>query len=208
MIHIGIPSCISGLAFYFGEVVVTSAVNSISTHTMTANAISAQLDRINYTVGSSIAAATGIMISQNFGAGNFPRVRKTLWIGSVYCATITMAIGIVVVAFADLIIGIFTDSEVIVDITKGRLILLALTNFITCTMEVFSNTVRALKRPGVLLIIGLLCGFTIRSGWAWFVWPLCKTLPFLFICFPLSTLIGTVIYFFVYRNAINKGTLA
>ena len=74
-------------------------------------------------------------------------------------------------------------------------------------MEVFSNTVRALKRPGVLLIIGLLCGFLIRSCWAWFIWPLSKTLPFLFVCFPLSTLIGTVIYLFVYRNAIQKAAL-
>jgi hypothetical protein len=39
--------------------------------------------------------------------------------------------------------------------------LLALTNFVTCMMEVFSNSVRALKRPKYLLIVGVLCGFLI-----------------------------------------------
>jgi putative MATE family efflux protein len=68
MLGIGFPSCIGGLSFYFGEVAVVSAVNSLSTNAMTANAISAQLDRINYTVGSSIATAVGVMVSQNFGA--------------------------------------------------------------------------------------------------------------------------------------------
>jgi len=204
MIRIGIPTCAAGLSFYFGEVVVTSAVNLISTDAMTANAISAQLDRINYTVGSSIAVAVGVMISQNFGAGNFGRIRKIMRVGSLYCISVTMGVGLAVVGLSDIFIGLFTDSDIIVNLTKERLFLLALTNFVTCAMEVFSNSVRALKCPKYLLIVGILCGFLIRSCWAWFVWPLCKTLPFLFICFPLSTFIGTVIYVFVYKSAIKN----
>lgn len=204
MIGIGVPTCVAGLSFYFGEVVVVSAVNSLSAGAMTANAISAQLDRINYTVGSSIASASGIMVSQNFGAGRFDRIRKIITTGTLYCISVVMLIGLVIVAFSNALIGIFTDSEEIVQMTKGRLILVALTNFITCASEILSNSVRALKRPRVLLVIGLICGFMIRSFWAWFVWPFCKTLPFLFICFPLSTLVGAVVYFFVYRYAVKK----
>jgi putative MATE family efflux protein len=204
MIGIGLPSCIGGISFYFGEVVVISAVNSLGTNAMTANAISSQLDRVNYTVGASIASATGVMISQNFGSKSFDRIKKALWVGTVYCISVAMLIGISVVLLADPLIGIFTDSEAIVALTKGRLVLICLTNFITCAMEVLMNAVRALKRPRCVLVIGLTCGFAIRSLWAWFVWPHWKTIPFLFVCLPLSTLVGSIIYLFFYRDAMKK----
>ena len=76
MLKIGLPACIQGLSFYLGEVVVVSAVNSISTDAMTANTIASQIDVLVYNIGSSIAVATGIMISQNFGAKNLDRVSK------------------------------------------------------------------------------------------------------------------------------------
>jgi putative MATE family efflux protein len=205
MIGIGLPSCIGGLSFYFGEVVVVSSVNSLGVDAMTANTISAQLDRLNYTVGSSIASAVGIMISQNFGARKISRIKKTMNIGMLYCTALSMLIGIFVVAFSDFLIGIFTDNEVIVSLTNGRLILICLTNFITCAMEVFMNAVRSLKRAKSVLVVGITCGFLIRSLWAWLIWPISKTIPFLFICFPMSTAVGCIIYFFIYRNAIKKG---
>ncbi len=206
MIGIGFPSCIGGLAFYFGEVAVVSAVNSLGTDAMTANAISSQLDRLNYTVGSSIASAIGVMISQNFGAQRFDRVKRTVIIGMLYCVAVSMLIGIGVVALSTPLIGIFTDSDAVLHLTKQRLVLVCLTNFITCAMEVLLNAVRALRRPRCVLVVGLLCGFLIRSLWAWVVWPSHKTISFLFVCLPLSTFVGSIIYLFVYRDAIKKET--
>lgn len=204
MVGIGLPSCIGGISFYFGEVVVISAVNSLGTQAMTANAISAQLDRVNYTVGASIASAIGVMISQNFGSKNLKRIKQTMVVGTLYCFSVSMLIGIGVVLLSDPLIGIFTDSAEVVELTKGRLVLICLTNFITCTMEVLMNAVRALKRPKFVMVVGLICGFMIRSCWSWFVWPHWKTMPFLFLCLPLSSLVGSIIYYFIYCGAIKR----
>ena len=204
MVKIGVPSCAAGISFYFGEVVVVSAVNSLGTNAMTANAVSAQIDRINYTVGASIASAGGVMISQNYGAKQFDRIRRIIATTAIYCINVTMLIGMLGVLLSDTLIGFYTDSAAIVALTKDRLVPICLTNFVTCTMEVFSNSVSALKRPNALLVVGVLCGFGVRSGWAWFVWPLAPTVSFLFICFPLSTLIGGIIHFSVYKKAIRR----
>jgi putative MATE family efflux protein len=204
MVQIGLPSCIGSLSFYFGEVAVVSAVNSLGTDAMTANAIASQLDRLNYTVGSSIASAVGVMVSQNFGARRFDRIEGSMRIGLFYCVAVVMLIGGGACLLSDLLIGIFTDSEAVVELAKDRLILVALTNFITCSMEVFMNAARSLKRPNSALVVGISCGFFIRSFWSWFVWPCHKTVTFLFICLPLSTLVGCIIYFAVYRYALKK----
>jgi putative MATE family efflux protein len=204
IIKIGVPSCLCGISFYLGEVIVVSAMNSISTDAMTANAVASQLDRFTYSIGSSIAIASGVMVAQNYGAGRLDRVPKIMNIAVSYLTVSIIALSSVLTLFSSAILGIFTDSDAVVHLAKERFILLSFTNFITCSSEVMSNAVRALKRPRSLLVVGLVCGLIMRGGWAYFVWPLFETIPMLFICFPLSTLVGCVIYSVVYRGAMKE----
>ena len=202
MIRIGIPTCLCGIFFYAGEVVVVSCMNSISTDAMTANAVASQLDRFTYSVGASIAsAAGGVMVAQNYGAERYDRIPKIMKIGAYYLTSVIIVVSIFLTLFADFILGIFTDSEAVISLAKERFILLTFTNFITCTSEVYSNTVRVLKRQRSLTTVGFVCGFAIRSGWALLIWPLYKTIPFLFVCLPLSTFVGCLIY----RHSYKKG---
>jgi Na+-driven multidrug efflux pump len=179
-------------------------MNSISTDAMTANAVASQLDRFTYSIGSSIAIASGVMVAQNYGAGRLDRVPKIMNIAVSYLTVSIIALSSVLTLFSSAILGIFTDSDAVVHLAKERFILLSFTNFITCSSEVMSNAVRALKRPRSLLVVGLVCGLIMRGGWAYFVWPLFETIPMLFICFPLSTLVGCVIYSVVYRGAMKE----
>ena len=204
IIKIGVPSCLCGVFFYLGEVIVVSAMNSISTDAMTANAVASQLDRFTYSIGSSIATASGVMVAQNYGAGRIDRVPKIMNTAVSYLTAVIIAFSCVLTLFSTAILGIFTDSDAAIELAKQRFILLTFTNFITCASEVMSNAVRALKRPRSLLLVGLVCGLIIRGAWAYFVWPALGTIPMLFICFPLSTFVGCVIYAVVYRGAMKE----
>ena len=204
IIKIGVPSCLCGVFFYLGEVIVVSAMNSISTDAMTANAVASQLDRFTYSIGSSIATASGVMVAQNYGAGRFERVPKIMNTAVFYLTAVIVVLSCILTLFSTAILSIFTDSDAAIELAKQRFILLTFTNFITCASEVMSNAVRALKRPRSLLAVGLVCGLLIRSVWAYFVWPALGTIPMLFICFPLSTLVGCVIYAVVYRGAMRE----
>lgn len=204
IVRIGVPSCLCGIFFYLGEVIVVSAMNSISTDAMTANAIASQLDRFTYSIGSSIAVASGVMVAQNYGAGKIERIPKIMMIASLYLSSVIISLSCILTVCANLILGIFTDSDAVVELAKQRFILLSFTNFITCTSEVYSNAVRALKRPRSLMAVGFVCGLVIRGVWPYTVWQLAKTIPMLFICFPASTLVGCVIYNFVYRGAMKE----
>lgn len=204
IMRIGIPTCVQGLAFYFGEVVIVSGVNSISADAMTGNAIASQVDRLVYIIGSSIASASGVMVSQNFGSGNLKRVRKVVRVCMLYTVAATLGSGIIAVLIDDGVLGLLTESAAVIELAKGRMILTCLTNFITCGTEALGNMVRALKRPYVLLVGGIVGGFAVRSFWTWFVWPLVGGVPFLFIALPLSTFVGGVMYTFVYFRAMKS----
>ncbi len=204
IVRIGIPTCLCSLFFYAANVILASAVNSMSTDAMTANAISSQFDAIIYTVGAAIASATAVMVSQNFGAGQLDRIRRVMRISTVYVTAVSLFLGVCFVLLAEPMLGILSDSPAVIAIAKDRMTLLCLTYFVTSIMEVLSFSLRALRRQKSTMVVGGICGFGIRCLWRWLVWPLHPTLSTLFACYAVSALVAIVIYLFVYRSAMKS----
>ena len=203
IVKVGIPTCLCSLSFFLANVILSSAVNSISTDAMTANAISSQFDGIIYTVGAAIASATSVIVAQNYGAHNIERMKKAILIGVTYATSISLLLGSVFVIFADPILRILSDSESVVAIAKDKMIFLCLTYFITSIMEVFAFSLRAIKHQLSTMIVGFVCGLGIRCFWRYFIWPANPTLSMLFACYAVSAFVAIIIYLFVYRFALK-----
>ena len=203
IVKVGVPTSLCSLFFYAANVILSAKVNSISTDAMTANALSSQFDGFIYTVGAAIAASTSIMVAQCFGAKDFGRIRKTMAVSVAYATAVSITLGVGVVVFADPLLSVLSDDLAVIDIAKDRLTLLCLTYFVTSIMEVFSFSLRALKRQSSTMIVGAICGFGIRAIWAYFIWPLNKTLSMLFACYAVSAAVAIVIYLFVYIRAMR-----
>lgn len=204
IVRVGVPTCLCSLSFFTANVILASAVNSISTDAMTANAISGQFDGIIYTVGAAIASAASVMVAQNYGARQVDRIRKTIRIGIMYATAVSLILGTVFVVFAEPVLYLLSDSAEVVAIAKDRMTLLCLTYFVTSIMEVFSFSLRAVRHQKATMVVGAVCGFGIRCLWRYLVWPLNPTLSMLFACYTVSAFLAIVIYVFVYRSALKK----
>lgn len=203
IVKVGVPTCFTSLSFFTANVILASAVNSISTDAMTANAISGQFDGIIYTVGAAIASASSVMVAQNYGARRIDRIRKTILTGIIYVTTVSLILGTAFVVFAEPMLYLLSDSAQVVAIAKDRMTLLCLTYFVTSIMEVFSFSLRAVKRQKATMVVGFVCGFCIRCLWRYLVWPLHPTLSMLFACYTISAFVAIIIYAFVYKNALK-----
>lgn len=204
IIKVGIPTCLASLSFFFANVILASAVNSISTDAMTANAISGQFDGFIYTVGSAIAVAASVMVAQNYGAQRLDRIKSAIRVGVLYATVVSIILGVAFVFFAEPMLRILSDSDNVIAIAKDRMTLLCLTYFVTSIMEVLAFSLRSIKRHKVTMVVGFICGFCIRCLWRYFVWPLNPTLSTLFACFAVSAFIAIVIYLSVYGNALKS----
>lgn len=209
IVKVGVPSAVCGLFFYVSNLFVSAGVNSLSTDAMTANAVSGQFDGIIYNVGMSIAIACMAMVGQGIGAHNISRVKKTVLISIGYATVASLALGGLFVLLAEPLLGIMTDSQAVIEIAKEKMVILCLTYFVTSIMEVFSFSLRAMGYNGCTFVVGVLCGFFIRSAWVWFVWePLGKGLGTLYYAYPVSAgsavLIYTVYYCFFAFKGVRK----
>ena len=202
--RVGLPTCLCSLSFYAANVSLASAVNSLGTKYVTANSISGQFDGFIYTVGAAIAAATSVMVAQNYGAKRFDRIHKTIRASFAYGTTVSLFLGTIFVIFSRPLLGILSDDAEVISIAQDRMTLLCLTYFITTHMEIFASSLRALKRQKWTMVVGFICGFCIRILWRYLIWPLSPSLPFLFSCFYVSAFVAVIIYLFVYIHAMKK----
>jgi len=203
IVKVGVPTCLCSLSFFLANVILASAVNSISTEAMTANSISGQFDGFIYTVGAAIASATSVMVAQNYGARQLSRIRKAIAIGVAYVTVVSITLGTLFVIFAEPILRLLSDSDSVIAIAKDRMTLLCLTYFVTSIMEVFAFSLRAMKQQKCTMVVGAVCGFGIRCLWRFFVWPLNPTLSMLFACYAISALAAIIIYVVIYRNTLK-----
>lgn len=204
IVRVGLPTCFCSLSFYAANVILASAVNSMSTNAMTANSISGQFDGIIYTVGAAIASGASVMVAQNYGAKQRERIKKTIRISVLYVTAVSILLGSVFVLFAEPMLKLLSDDAAVIAIAKDRMTLLCLTYFITSIMEVYAFSLRALKRQKSTMVVGAVCGFGIRCLWRYFVWPLQTTLSMLFACYAVSAFAAILIYIFIYRSAVKS----
>lgn len=205
IVKIAVPSCLCSLSYYVANLFVSAGLNSISEDAMSAGAYAGQFDAIVYNVGMSIAIACMSMVGQCYGAGLIERVKKTVFVSAIYVVVASLTIGTLVVVLSEELLGIMTDSASIIAIGKEQLITVCLTHFITSLMEVFSFSLRALKRPNCTMVVGFVCGFGIRALWVTVIWkPIGGTVGTLFLAYGVSAFCAMITYVIIYARTIKK----
>lgn len=208
IVKIGVPACLCSLSYYIANLFVSAGLNSISEEAMSAGAFAGQFDAIVYNVGMSIAIACMSMVGQCYGAGLFKRIKKTILISAAYATVASLSIGSLIVIFSENLLGIMTDNALIIAIGKEQLITVCFTHFITSLMEVFSFSLRALKRPNCTMVVGFICGFGVRTLWVTAIWELVgRTVGTLFLAYGVSAFCALVIYIALFIQTMKRETL-
>ena len=119
-----------------------------------------------------------------------------------------LSIGSLIVIFSENLLGIMTDNALIIAIGKEQLITVCFTHFITSLMEVFSFSLRALKRPNCTMVVGFICGFGVRTFWVTAIWELVgRTVGTLYLAYGVSAFCALVIYIALFIQTMKRETL-
>ena len=80
ILRIGLPAGLQGSLFSISNVLIQSAVNSFGSTVMAGNAAASNLEGFIYTSMNAVYQADMTFASANYGAGQYRRVRRTLWL--------------------------------------------------------------------------------------------------------------------------------
>lgn len=198
ILSVGVPTGLNNIVFSISNVMLQSAINGFGYLVVAGNTAADNLVSYIAMIHSSFGSACLTGASQCYGAKNYKRIdeiaRKAI-LGSV--VMIACVAGTVMV-FAKPLVRLFTDDPAAVDAGAYKLWFTSWGYMIFAFGQVFAACLRGIRKATTALVCNM-AGVTVpRLLWVWFVVPLMHTPAMLYLIYPVSWLISSVVLGVVY----------
>ena len=199
ILSVGIPSGIQSAFFAFANMLVQSAVNTLSVPEVGGNTVGNTIESYTYIVLNSYYHATLTFVGQNFGAGRMDRVKRTIRLACLQVVSIGIFVGLLFAVFSRELAVLFVDmtqpnAAAIIEAAVVRNWMTLPFYFICGIMESLTAYQRALGSSLRPMVITLFSVCVFRVAWAKIVFPLIGGAVALYAVYPLSWLICTVVH--------------
>ena len=210
MFKIGIPAGLQSALYSVSNLLIQAGINSFGTDVVAAWTAYSKMDAIYWNTINSFGVAVTTFAGQNFGAGNYDRVKKSTSVCMIMALTVSVSMSVILIGGGPWLYRMFTPSADIIEI--GMYMLKAISPFYFCyvAVEVFSGTLRGVGDIFVptMIVTVLICG--LRTGWLFMVLPFHRTLFTLMLSYPVSWTLASLTFIVYYKrgkwltNAIAK----
>ena len=207
MLRIGLPAGAQSAMFSISNVLIQSSINSFGDILMSGNAAAGNIEGFVYASINAFHQTSVNFIGQNAGAGQYDRVKKTLFC-CLGCAAVTgLTLGGLAFLFGEPLLSLYiTDSAEAIGYGMLRLSIVSATYLICGLMDVTTGALRGLGESFVPMLISVLGVCGIRIGWIYTVFqiPAFHTPESLYISYPVSWMVTFAFqiaaFFLVYRK--------
>lgn len=211
ILRLGIPSGLQSAMFSISNMLIVSGINTLGDHAIKANTIAGNIDAITYIACNAFSAAAMTFTGQNYGAGKFDRVKKTVIYGLIQVAIFGIAFGQLFLLFADQLSSLYIASDdpyrvEILALTEGVLFLLLNIYFVCGLMDVMAGVLKGLGYSLAPMIISIVCICGIRIVWRYAAFPLeaFNSIEGIYLSYPISWSVAFICYLTLYIIARSK----
>lgn len=168
IVKIGIPSLISNMAMGVSQMAVMSlAVSPLGSLSLGAFNIVMKLASISFMPGFGFAIAASTGTGQSLGESNPAKARNITNLAVFYCILVMALISLLYFFIPDLLIGLFTSSAEIIEMSRSALRVYALFAIFLAPAMVFGGAVRGAGDTRFAMTVMLISRFVLRLPVAW-----------------------------------------
>ena len=152
----------------------------------------------------AFSQATITFTSQCIGAGRKDRIRPIMRSTFVLSCISALALGLLVWLLGPWLLRLYTDEQAVVDVGMIRTAWVARLLILNGIMDIFINSMRGMgssAAPTAIMLAGI-CG--VRLTWIWLVFPRAGTLASIYMCYPVSWFITSVIEYILWLHVYRK----
>ena len=163
--RIGLPMGFQMSVIGIGTVVLGAAINSLGSDAVAASTIGGRLEGIAMSPLNTFGIAMTTFVAQNYGAGQYKRIRTAVLRMSILATIIAFAVGAIQVIFTDQLIAIFTSSgsAPMVEMVRTQLRVSAAMYFTLGILFIVRNAIQGLGATAVPTVAGFM-ELALRSG--------------------------------------------
>ncbi len=207
VIKLGVPSGLTQAIMSMAMLVVQSLTNSFGEMFIAANVIVMRVDGFAMMPNFSFGTAMTTYAGQNVGAGEKERVEKGARQGALMAMGISAAIVVVILIFGKYLMGIFTETQELVDLSMNMMRILSVGYIAVAVTQTLSGVMRGAGDTVTPMWISLISTIVIRVPLAYGLVYLTKTpeLPqgqqaCIFISLMISWVMGALITTICYKR--------
>jgi len=209
IMQIGLPAGFQGMLFSLSNVVIQSSVNSFGATVVAGNSAASNIEGFVYVGMNAFYQAAISFMGQNVGAGKYKRVNKILLSAQACVIVIGLALSMLVLAFDEPLLSLYTDSPVVVQAGILRLKYICATYFLCGMMDVMVGALRGLGYSIAPMIVSLLGACAFRLLWIATVFQIDRfhTIETVYMSYPISwtvTFLAHLVTFIIVRRKLSK----
>ena len=194
ILQVGLPAGLQGSLFSISNVLIQSSVNSFGTIAVAGNSIGGNLEGFVYTSMNAVHQAALTFSSQNLGAGDTRRVRRSVWVCLGTVAVIGLAMGNLFFLLGRPLLSLYNNDPTPDPVTMMTVIdygMLRLTYMLPLyclcgLMDVVVGSLRGVGYSIMPMIVSLTGACLFRVVWIYTVFEAYKTLDVLYLSYPIS----------------------
>ena len=204
MLFIGIPTGLQTAMYSFANTIIVTAVNGFGPDAATGVSIANQFDGILYHISVATSLAAMPYIAQNIGAGNFERTKKAILNAVIITTIFGAGFGTLSAIFSKQLSSIMSQNPAVIEFSCQKMIIISSTYFITGINEIMGATLKGLGKPIIPTISTLVFMCLIRFVWVYCIFPLCPTLTFLYLIWPIGWTLSIITQLIAYFISMPK----
>lgn len=192
MVKIGVPAGLQGSLFSISNVLIQSSVNSFGAAHMSGSAAASSIEGFCYVTMNSFHQTALNFCGQNYGAGDFKRVKRVTWVCLMTVAVAGFVVGNLSYIFGRELLKIYiTDSPEAINYGMERLKFMVVPYFLCGIMDTTTGSMRGIGSSVIPMIITVVGVCVMRIVWIYtvFALPQYHTFSGLFISYPISWLL-------------------
>lgn len=198
IIRIGLPAGIQSTMYSISNLIVQSSINSFGTDTIAAWTAYGKVDGIFWMIMGAYGVAITTFAGQNFGAGKYDRIRKSVRICLAMAAFTSILLSVIVLTGGRIFFGMFTNDPDVVAIGLGMMKVVSPSYIAYVCIEILGGTTRGCGDaiPPMLLTAVGVC--VLRVAWVLIAVPLRPEVSTVAFSYPLTWTVTSALFIIYY----------
>ena len=197
-------TCLQQSVMNFGILMIQGLVNSFGTTIMAAFSVAVKIDTIAYMPVQDFGNAFSVFAAQNFGAGKYDRMKKSVRIGLCMGLCTALTLTLIFYNFGTPLFRLFTSDENVVSIGMQMLHHVAPAYCLFVFIELLSGALRGTGDVVIPMLITCFGVCLLRIAWLFFIVPLAPGLNTIVLSYPVTWAITAVMFIVYYCYRARK----
>ena len=211
IVKVGLPASLSMIVMAIGQGVFNKILIHFSADTVAAYQVAGRLDMLVFLPIFSIAASLTTLVGMFFGAKEYDALRFTIRYGIVSAFCITLLSSAFIYFFADLMVGFFTDDDLIISIAVSFLKLFSMVYPLIAIAITTGRVLQGLGKGLPVLIITIVRVLGVSAPLAlFFIFYLGKPVEWVWYSMMISTVVAfsiSMVWLFSTVGNLPKGKI-